>query len=469
MTAHKTSILLKVFSGPHVGAEIPLVDGEYLIGSSDECDIVLQDFTIDYKHALLKINGMLVSVVPFENKPLLIGGRLSDADKSNNIDHYSMITIGTTHLAIGHNTGDWTKVRIPKISNKSFETSQDIKNKYNHNKFGLTFYFFTRVLQKLIFLLRDFIVRFHQAVSVIKSLWDGFIITKKQKVFGVSAGIIMCSSILTVWLINNANNSNLSASAYGKKVIVASASSLGLSDVHADSLDDSKLLIAGYVDNEQQLEQLQVESKKLTNLNVDYAVYTGSELRDKALVILKQLKINSVDVVYNGKGTLVLSGYHGSDNQWTKTKDMLMHDIPGVLSVDYKEVKNLKTREKNLRSRLNETRLNKKVSVERQDGNIIVAGILANNEIHELKKIVDKFRSDYGKYPQIKVDLIDSQNAMDFDIKSVRIGDVSYIVTTEGDRYLAGSFLPNGFTIKSISPDEIIMQKNKIEVVYPLN
>ena len=46
-------ILLRVFSGPHLGAELPLPPGEWVIGTDDSCDLILRDATMCARHAAL--------------------------------------------------------------------------------------------------------------------------------------------------------------------------------------------------------------------------------------------------------------------------------------------------------------------------------------------------------------------------------------------------------------------------------
>jgi type III secretion protein D len=46
---------LRVFSGPHRGAEISLPAGEFLVGSDDSCDIILTDHSLSPRHVLVRI------------------------------------------------------------------------------------------------------------------------------------------------------------------------------------------------------------------------------------------------------------------------------------------------------------------------------------------------------------------------------------------------------------------------------
>ncbi len=50
------AIRLRVFSGPHLGAEIILTEGEHLIGSDDSCDIILFDGLVAPRHAIVRVS-----------------------------------------------------------------------------------------------------------------------------------------------------------------------------------------------------------------------------------------------------------------------------------------------------------------------------------------------------------------------------------------------------------------------------
>ena len=54
------SLLLKIFSGPHVGAEVLLGDGEHVVGGDESCDVILNDQFIASRHAQITIAGETV-------------------------------------------------------------------------------------------------------------------------------------------------------------------------------------------------------------------------------------------------------------------------------------------------------------------------------------------------------------------------------------------------------------------------
>lgn len=82
------SIRLRVFSGPHLGAEIVLPPGEYLIGSDDSCDIILIEGLVSPRHALVRI-------IPGQDNPPQAHADIRPVDGSVLIDQSPVATDAT--------------------------------------------------------------------------------------------------------------------------------------------------------------------------------------------------------------------------------------------------------------------------------------------------------------------------------------------------------------------------------------
>lgn len=68
-------IVCRLFSGPHLGAELVLPAGKQVIGTDDSCDVILQDGSIAPRHAVLDIaftdEEAVVRVAPLDGEVLL--------------------------------------------------------------------------------------------------------------------------------------------------------------------------------------------------------------------------------------------------------------------------------------------------------------------------------------------------------------------------------------------------------------
>lgn len=49
--------VLRIFSGLHLGAEIELIEGVYVIGTDDSCDLILSDSSLKARHAALRVSA----------------------------------------------------------------------------------------------------------------------------------------------------------------------------------------------------------------------------------------------------------------------------------------------------------------------------------------------------------------------------------------------------------------------------
>ena len=96
--------LLKIFSGPHVGAEVALSAGETVIGSDDNCDVVLDDRLIGPRHVLVTIQEDRIECASLEGNAVLVEGKPVEKVV---IRPFQYFTIGTTHLAVGPANKPW--------------------------------------------------------------------------------------------------------------------------------------------------------------------------------------------------------------------------------------------------------------------------------------------------------------------------------------------------------------------------
>jgi len=68
-------ILIKIFSGPHLGAEVPLSPGSATLGSDSTCDIILKDTTVAGHHLTVTISDPKVSVTIQEAPVTFVPGK----------------------------------------------------------------------------------------------------------------------------------------------------------------------------------------------------------------------------------------------------------------------------------------------------------------------------------------------------------------------------------------------------------
>ena len=103
--------ILKVLSGLHTGAKASLTSGHYVIGSSDECDIILSDSGVADRHLRLDIAPGAVSISPLDGRTL-VNGNNSVADGTV-LDDFECVSLGNAVFAVGPADTPWPDIALP--------------------------------------------------------------------------------------------------------------------------------------------------------------------------------------------------------------------------------------------------------------------------------------------------------------------------------------------------------------------
>lgn len=111
-----TNWLLKIFAGAQTGAEVPLASGTYLIGSSDECDLILIDSSMAAEHLVLTLDETGCSVEPRDGAVSLDGTSISTATQ---LAPFAMLTLGQTQFAIGPEDAQWPELEARPMTSSA--------------------------------------------------------------------------------------------------------------------------------------------------------------------------------------------------------------------------------------------------------------------------------------------------------------------------------------------------------------
>jgi len=105
--------ILKVVSGPHQGAEIRLPQGRSLVGSDDECDVVLHDVLVAPQHFSLELNHDSIKVTPLGGRLYCDGAWMKESEVP--VKPFSFLTAGGTHLIIGPSDKAWPSLSFSDV------------------------------------------------------------------------------------------------------------------------------------------------------------------------------------------------------------------------------------------------------------------------------------------------------------------------------------------------------------------
>lgn len=101
---------IRILTGIHQGGELTLPPGEYVIGSSDQCDIILHDDQVLDRHCLLESDGDRVTLTLLDEGQGLVGGNPVTKEKQV-LKDYEPVTLGTMNFAVGPIGGKWPVIQ----------------------------------------------------------------------------------------------------------------------------------------------------------------------------------------------------------------------------------------------------------------------------------------------------------------------------------------------------------------------
>jgi type III secretion system YscD/HrpQ family protein len=107
------SRLLRVLSGPHRGAELPLVAGTYAIGSGDDDAVILADPKVAAHHATLVVTADGVRCLPEGGRVRVEESEVPGAGVA--LRPFQLFGLGETFLAIGPKDETWPEITLPGL------------------------------------------------------------------------------------------------------------------------------------------------------------------------------------------------------------------------------------------------------------------------------------------------------------------------------------------------------------------
>ena len=465
--------ILKVFSGPHIGAEILLSRGRMLIGRGDQCDIVLYDSAISLEHVELVISDQEIQLSSIDQTIYIAGKALTE--KMVKVDTYQFITIGTTHFSIGINGENWPQIVIPELdilsteTTESIETGKSLDSEPDSPFHGISFPGFKKSVAK--YLVRSKYTKLSVALSLVLTTsaaiavslaLDGDLVTQQASY----------ASINGVFQKYDADTSK-------KKVEIASETITKLkrkitqakfSDIDIEQ-ENNKFLVQGNVTSKTQKKQL-IKLLEPYSHKIQFLVYIKQQQLSSAKNIASELQINKLNFSITKPNILTVKGYIENENDWLQAKDILKDDIEGISEIDDKEVETQNHRIQELETLLEEQELISLVDIKSTPGQVLVMAELTQENAQHWETIAYTFKQRYGKHPLLKAKIVLLEmdpNDLDIQIRGiVTTGNDSSIVLTSSGSYKEGEQFSNGFTIKTIEPRRVVLSRNHQTIELPI-
>lgn len=447
--------LLKILSGPHQGAEIALRPGEYLVGSSEDCDIILSDHNLAREHFKLIAGDDGIQLTSM-GEPLYLGGK-SVGEEPLPVEPFEFITAGTTHLVIGPIEGEW-----PSLSPEDappLEKSTD-GEELAEGEGG-------EVAEGVAVPPPPPAGMVDRAKEMLQQYLEHPIyVAYKYFIWGGVAALLLVLFATTFTFVHNPSPPKANIGAVELRVI---------DDINALSFDhdlgvkivEDHVYVYGYVETTRQKRIIQALLEPYGPI-VSQRINSEEAMLQSTRDILNQFNL-SLDIAVSAPGRIKVSGYVLDIEKWKRAQSLITQDVAGIegLDIDIFTGKDVMAKANDV---LEETKLLQTVKIIPQAKAVLAQGNIPPEQATDWRKAKRLMLAYlHNSVPfQDRVVLSSSINpdALYFDnqIQSINSEAPGWITLANGERYFEGATIPTGYTIVSITSEGIRLKRGGSEV-----
>lgn len=455
--AQNKGYVLRILSGPHMGAEVPLPqDKKLLLGKGENCDIVLKDDKLADQHALFSFQEDHFVCTPGENAEITIDGEVIQEAKA--LKNFAAIVCGTTLMSIGPNDVVWPNIQpyepkdipekdvTPVPANEEKKTEKVFRNVFTSKTLAL--------IKEKVGLAILFVVLILALGMLLK---PGDKDNKEEdQTHEEKSQFPIVSLKKSIESVLNKNN------------VDAKYVNIGLSG--------KNFTVQCYVSSSDEKTVLEKQLRRLPNVNFQsLRIYVQTSFVEQAQIILNPYLTVTATPGAELDG-LTLKGYLFNIDQLPKIKSNLFSDIRGLNKIDtvllsadeaFDLASNLLTQYK----------LMGLLKVQPIKTGVMITGhIPASSEANwkQAQKALKQAFQDACKvlsYVAVVAPQAVKKLFFPSEITTVAVpqNDKPWIELKSGDRYFEGALLPSGYTIQTISTEGIGIQKNEESIFFALS
>lgn len=475
--------VLKILSGPHVGAEITLNAGQHSLGRHEECDLVLTDNSLADYQLEIHVSDESVEIINLvEEQSIHINGKAQE--NSFSLEPFAIVTAGNLHFAMAPENASWPNLTMPDLAvsasakpkSEHTPTSTDSVNNADEDAYE------DEDEHEDILLPIDPLEDNKQATpkakrfKFLKQLHSRLLtlIPNKKLLIGSFVALLFIGFLSAFFWLWQLTDPTLNEKKKSISHIVKAETlriSQNLENVTLETLPTGSVLLTGYVINNS-TEQAYLNALEEKIIPFNNQVIALDKMQENAESVLKMHGYNTVTVALDIlPGTLILRGYLHTAKDLNKVRGLLRQEVNGLRAIiDQLDFQN--SRIKALRAMLKSKSLSRRIKLLDQPGQVVVTGRLMNiSQGYHLKEVIRTFREKYGKYPELVINVTLPSASMDtmqpvINIKSVTIGKEPFIILNNNEKYLKGAKLENGYILEGITLEYLMLRLGQDKIKY---
>ncbi len=481
---------LKILSGPHIGAEITLDPGTWTLGRHDECDLVLTDSALAERQFELSVSPEGVQVTC-----LAQGGHVYIAGQPQpqtfSLAPHTVAMSGSLYFAIGQIGQPWPELNLggspmattppPAVTSDQSEPGESsrpaqesefdanipmVDDKVDDGE--LKTFDYPEYSEEITN--RSSPSKFSQRLKNVNLLrWC----QKHPLIVGGSAiGLFMSflvGGFIWLWMMTDPENAAPSISSAHK--VERIIRQMDIPNIELQKLPDGSIMISGYIADNTIKNLLQ---QALNTAKVPYSLkaIVMNEMRATAVSVLERYGFKQMSVELDTTpGSLILNGYAITPKEVSRISKLLKQEVHGLIAI-IDQVQYQAIRMKTLRSMLKERNIFHQIRLFETPGKVALQGRLTDAaQGYHLKEVVQNFREKYKNQPKLEVnvtlpatDLVTMQPQLD--IKSISLGQIPYVILDNGEKYLRGAKLKNGYILEGINLEYLTLKLGRERIKY---
>lgn len=429
----------RVLTGAQAGASLPLYSGEYLVGASDRCDIILNGRAIADEHALLTVSEDRVIALRAAGGEVLCNGqpvRLLDSLGDERL------SLGDILVVVAETDSDWpapdlplpdasAQAQSPPVGKETPASGEPGGQQIEEN------------------------IPEGGALPVAQSP------SKDKLPTGFVAAIVLLVVLmgflaaLAFWKDTPEPAGQKTKQAAQRLEIAREIVGRQKSGVSVDVRAVGEMIeMSGHVADVATLERLK-QAVRQAGISAQWRVFWHDDLQMRIRQFLGEKK-STVRIHELTLGRLVLTGSADETTQARLRQEMLVA-IPGLKSVDFRE---MDTRERLVavfRDKLESAGILSRTKLEYSQGKLSLRGDFNYHEARLLEKLIDRFSRENGDELTIVANLGPLATRLPVDIRSVIDGDFPRIVLGDGTQVMLGGEY-QGLRLVQITPQSVILE-----------
>ncbi|HET6467208.1 MAG TPA: type III secretion system inner membrane ring subunit SctD [Geminicoccaceae bacterium] len=465
--------ILKVLSGPHLGAEVRLAEGEYRVGRDETCDIVLSDRSLAGEHALIAIGAdgiraqSLAGEVRLDHRP--------HADPGKLLSFFTVLGLGTTHLAVGPEAGNWPELLPPALPTApaAVEAGQTQAAAPTAPSTGPAERpdgaapAATGTASPT-------------APPAARSATVG---ARVRRWAARAAAVVVLLAVATA--VGSSRTGPDRPAAPSPEAAAAEPApptpkelllSMLAEDGWGRSLSVSedrrgRLTVEGHVATLAEQQAL-LEQMKGAPVPAQVRVFSGEEMVAGARQTLQALGYE-LEVGYVADGVLRLQGYIPEASDLQRVVDIVQRDVAGLSSV-HNEVLTDRAILTLFEGELKSAGLGETIRLRLESNRQITArGTARPEEMQLWAQLQESFDERFGRYLKIVSQVGETRREMalpgvQLNVRAIGFGELPFVILGDGEKYLEGSVLTDGWTILKIGRSEIVLSRGGQLFVHEL-